>query len=198
MDVQRVNSITSVYQAKRLKGAMQFHHGSFNNCFKSTILAAASKGILPTWPLLTRSNISKYVSETQATHMGHMQPIRQKLRSTKKELPIYLQNLEIEGIDIEREEKCGEVYILVLDVRRLNGTIYTDLTGPFPVTSARGYKTLFISYSYDANGILWEPMKSKNDEEMLRVFDKILLTFHHHFCFSSAPTGFHWHRSYMQ
>ena len=73
MDIQRVNSITSVYQGKRLKDAMQFHHASFNNCSKSTILAAASKGILPTWPLLTRSNISKYVSETQATHMGHMQ-----------------------------------------------------------------------------------------------------------------------------
>ena len=129
MDLYGVNSITSVYQAKRLKDAMQFHHASFNNCSKSTLLAAASKGILPTWPLLTRANISKYVSETQATHMGHMQRIRQNLRSTKKDLPIYLQNLETEGIEIEREEKCGEVYISVLDVRRLNGTIFTDLTG---------------------------------------------------------------------
>ena len=83
--------------------------------------------------------------------MGHMQRIRQNLRSTKKELPIYLQNLETEGINIEREEKCGEVYILVLDVQRMNGTIYTDLTGAFPVTSARGSKSLFIAYSYDAN-----------------------------------------------
>ena len=62
---------------------------------------------------------------------------------------------------------------MVLDVRRMNGTIYTDLTGAFPVTSARGNKSLFIAYSYDANGILWEPMKSKNDGEMLRVFDKV-------------------------
>ena len=76
--------------------------------------------------------------------------------------------------NIEREEKCGEVYILVLDMQRMNGTIYTDLTGAFSITSARGYKTLFIAYSYDANGILWEPMKSKNDGEMLRVFDKYI------------------------
>ena len=114
LDMPMVNSITSVYQAKRLKDAMQFHHASFNNCSKSTILAAASKGILPTWPLLTRANISKYVSETQATHMGHMQRICQNLRSTKKELPIYLQNLDTEGINVEREETLGEVYILVL------------------------------------------------------------------------------------
>ena len=76
-----VNSIASVYQSKRLKDSIQFHHAAFNNCAKITLLTATSKGILPLWPLLTRANISKYVTETQATHMGHMQRIRQNLRS---------------------------------------------------------------------------------------------------------------------
>ena len=54
------------------------------------------------------------------------------------------------------------------------GTVaYTDLTGAFPVTSARGEKLLYITYSYDANGIMWEPMKSKNDSEMSRVFKTV-------------------------
>ena len=47
---------------------------------------------------------------------------------------------------------------MVLEMRRMNGTIYTDLTEAFPVTSARGNKLLYIAYSYDANGILWEPI----------------------------------------
>ena len=55
----------------------------------------------------------------------------------------------------------------------MNGKIHTDLTGAFPVTSARGNKSLFIAYSYNANDILWEPTKSKNDGETLRVFDKV-------------------------
>ena len=38
------------------------------------------------------------------------------------------------------------------------------------MTSARGNKLLYIAYSCDANGILWEPMKNKKDSEMLRVF----------------------------
>ena len=59
---------------------------------------------------------------------------------------------------------------MVLEMRRMNGTIYTDLTGAFSVNSARGNKLLYIAYSYDANGILWEPTKSKNDSEMSRVF----------------------------
>ena len=37
------------------------------------------------------------------------------------------------------------------------------------MTSARGNKLLYIAYRYDANGILWEPMKSKNNSEMSRV-----------------------------
>ena len=77
------------------------------------------------------------------------------LRSTRKEVPLYLQNLETEGINIKQEQKCGEVYLMVLDIRRMNGTIYTDLTGAFPVTSARGNKMLHIGYTYDANDILW-------------------------------------------
>ena len=90
---------------------MQFHYAAFNNCANSTLLTAASKSILPLWPLLTRANISKYVTETQATHMGHMQRIRQNLRSTRKEVPLYLQNLETEGIKIKQEKKCDSLFV---------------------------------------------------------------------------------------
>ena len=168
-----VKSIASVYQTNIFKDAMQLHHAAFNNCTKSTLLTAASKGILPLWPQLTRANISKYVTETQGTHMGHMQRIRQNLRSTRKKVALYPQYLETEGIDIEQEKKCGEVYLMVLEIRRMNGTIYTDLTGAFPVISTRGNKLLYIAYSYNANRILWEPIKSKNDIEMSRVFKTV-------------------------
>ena len=66
-----------------------------------------------------------------------------------------MQKLETEGIDIEQKKKCGEVYLMVLEIQRMNRTIYTDLTGAFTVTSARGNKLLYIAYSYYANGILW-------------------------------------------
>ena len=58
-------------------------------------------------------------------------------------------------------------------MRRMNSNIYTDLTGAFPVTSARINKLLYITYSYDAYNILWEPMKSKNYSEMSRVFKTV-------------------------
>ena len=62
---------------------------------------------------------------------------------------------------------------MVLEIRRMNGTIYTELTGAFTVTSAKGNTLIYIAYSYYANGTLWEPMKSKNDSEMSRVFKTV-------------------------
>ena len=76
-------------------------------------------------------------------------------------------------MDIKQETKCGEVYIMMLEITRMNGTIFTDLTGAFPVTSARGNKYLMIAYSFDANGIIFECMKSKHNSEILRVFEKV-------------------------
>ena len=105
LDTPTVNSIVRVYQTKRLKDAMQLYHEEFNNCAKSTLLTADRKGILLLWPLLTRANISKYVTEKQVTHMGHMQRIRQNMRSTRKDMPLYLKNLETECIDIKQEKK---------------------------------------------------------------------------------------------
>ena len=140
-----VKSIASVYQTNRLKDAMQFHHAAFNNCAKSTLLTESSKGIFPLWPLLTRSNISKYVTETQANHMGHIKRIRQNLRSTRKKVPLYLQNIESEGIDIAQENKCGEVYLMVLEIRQMNRTIYTDLTSIISSHLRKGEKTAIHS-----------------------------------------------------
>ena len=62
-------------------------------------------------------------------------------------------------MEIVQEAKCDEVYIQMLDVTRMNGTVYTDLTGAFPTTSARVNKYLYIAYRYDANRILFEAMK---------------------------------------
>ena len=62
--------------------------------------------------------------------------------NTRKEIPLYLQNLETEGIDIKQEKICGEVYLMVLYIRTMNGSIYTDLKGAFPVTSVRGHKLI--------------------------------------------------------
>ena len=72
LDMPMVKSIASVYQTKRLKYAMQFHHAAFNTYAKSTLLMASIRGILPIWPLLTREKKIKICNgnpgKTHGTH----------------------------------------------------------------------------------------------------------------------------------
>ena len=167
-----INSLQNVHQANHIREAIQFMHATLFSPAKSTLLCASRLGILPLWPLLTYHNISKHLSETCATHLGHLQRVRKNLRSTNSRVLSTCEE-DTDTDPVHQEYKTHLVYLTVLNTNRLNGTGYSDLTGQFPTTSASGNRYLFIYYSYDANAILWEPMKSRNNTEMIRVFDKI-------------------------
>ena len=79
-----LNALQNVHQANRLHAAIQFMHAALFSPAKLTLLRASRLGILPLWPLLTYHNISKHLSETCATHLGHLQRVRKNLRSTKQ------------------------------------------------------------------------------------------------------------------
>ena len=53
-----------------------------------------------------------------------------------------------------------QTYQLVLKVTKCSSKICTDQKGRFPVTLSRDYKCIMISYDYDSNNILAEPIKS--------------------------------------
>ena len=95
---------------------------------------------------------------------------RQGVRSTKPKAE------DFEEVDttltIGRKEK--DVYIKIIDTRELNGVIYTDQTGRFPITSSRGNKYIMVMVHIDSNAILVEAMKNKTDEEMQRAYLKLL------------------------
>ena len=62
------------------------------------------------------------------------------------------------------EEKNEDVLISFL-AADTTGTVYTDLTGKFPVTSISGHKYVMVLYHYDSNGIILRPMKNRIDIE---------------------------------
>ena len=67
-----VNSLTNVYQAKRIKEAMQFLHAALWSPAKATLLQAIKAEFVASWPLLTFKNESKHLEETMAMHKGHL------------------------------------------------------------------------------------------------------------------------------
>jgi hypothetical protein len=64
-------------------------------------------------------------------------------------------------------------------------TMYTDLTGTFPVCSFKNMQYVFVAYIYDLNAILVHAMPSKNNAGMIAAFSDIFSTFAAH---GYAPT----------
>ncbi|KAL7550666.1 LOW QUALITY PROTEIN: hypothetical protein ACHAWF_013885 [Thalassiosira exigua] len=143
---------------------MQVLHAALGFPAKTTLL-------IPPWPLITAHNIHNHLVETMATAKGHLQRVRKNVRS---QAPLRAGiNIESDSDNVVKQKaKTNAVYVLVFDTMRFNDTAYTDLTGPFPFTSARGNRYLFFLYTYDGNAILMEAMKSRADNEMKRVYEK--------------------------
>ena len=68
------------------------------------------------------------------------------------------------------EEKNEDQFISFL-AQNTNGTVHTDLTGKFPVTSISGHKYVILLYHYDSNGIIFRPMKDRSDIEAMGVYE---------------------------
>eukprot|EP00957_Ditylum_brightwellii_P025968 1963626-Ditylum_brightwellii.AAC.1 len=61
-----------------------------------------------------------------------------------------------------QENQTSNMFV-VLGVTNEKGTLYTNLTGKFPLTSVSSEKYVLIAYGYDSNAILAKVVKSRND-----------------------------------
>jgi hypothetical protein len=122
-------------------------------------------GHFATWPSVTVANVRKYLSKSDATSKGHMNQIRQNIRSTQPAVEHPAPEL-----DMVQEEKCNYIYAAVMETNQ----IYTYLTGRFPTTSLSGNKYILILYGYDSNSVLSAPMKNRGDKYMVRAFDLLI------------------------
>ena len=69
------------------------------------------------------------------------------------------------------KQKHRDIYIHVYIEKEL---VYTDQTGKFPTTSSRGNKYLMVLYHIDGSYIMMEPMKSRHENEMIRVHNILI------------------------
>lgn len=56
------------------------------------------------------------------------------------------------------------------------GTMYTDLTGAFPVRSYKNMQYIFVAYVYDLNAIIVRPMTSRTDAAFIAAFTDVFAT----------------------
>jgi hypothetical protein len=76
-------------------------------------------------------NVRKYLCKSDATAKGHLNQIRQNIRSTQQVVEITAPETEM-----VQEDKCHYIYATTLETNQ----IYSDLTGRLPTTSLSGNK----------------------------------------------------------
>ena len=153
----------NVYNLPSTEQGIKWMHAVCRYPVKSTWLKAIAAGNFIGWPLLTVQNVKKYYPETTETPKGHLNQTRKNVRSTKI--------LETYDATTLKGKKVRDVGIHVYNVRE---TIFSDQTGKYPKRSQRGFKYIMVMVEIDSNAILVEPMKSRKDEEMIRVYDALL------------------------
>lgn len=121
--------------------------------------------------MLTAKAVRKHYPESDVAAKGHIKRTKSGVRSTKVQVvePKEIVTAEKKLQSIRKKHK--DVYVAIKDFSEM---IYTDQTGRFPMVSSNGHKYIMFLIEDDGNYIMFEPMKSRDKDEMIRVYDSML------------------------
>jgi hypothetical protein len=156
----------SLYVARTQAEMVKFYHACLGSPSDSTFLTAAMKGYLETLPGLTPSAIRKYPPNSIATAKGHLDRIRQGIRSTKKTKKTPSDESLTDWHPIATKSRTGtaEVYMKIIP----RGELHHDNTGQFPVRSSSGSNYVAVSYCGEGNYIHVEPLQSTSAADSIQ------------------------------
>ncbi len=69
-----------------------------------------------------------------------------------------------------------DVFCFAALANTITGTMYTDITGAFPVRSFKSMQYIFVAYVYDLNAIIIRAMPSRTDASMVTAFSEAITT----------------------
>jgi hypothetical protein len=74
------------------------------------------------------------------------------------------------------QEICAiqDVFYFATLANEITGTMYTDITGTFPVHSIKSMQYVVVAYIYDLNAIIIQAMLSGTDASMVQEFTKVI------------------------
>ena len=75
-----------------------------------------------------------------------------------------------------QHELCAmqDVFCFAALANAITGTMYTDITGAFPVRLFKSMQYIFVAYVYDFNTIIVHAMPSCTDASMVTAFTKVI------------------------
>ena len=155
-----------VYELPSTKEVVRFLHAALGNPTQATLLTAAQHGNLVTFPGMTPQNILRHFPESDETQKGHMKQTKQGVRSTK-----IVDEDAMLGVKHQPGIKHKDVYLIVFDATKKS--MFSDQTGKFPITSARGNKYIMVAVELDGNYIDGEPLQSRSAKSLTNAYQTI-------------------------
>jgi hypothetical protein len=159
-------SANSVYELPSTTEVVRFLHAALGYPTKATLLNAAKHGNLVTFPGLTPENIARHFPESDETQKGHMKQTKQGIRSTK-----VVDEDAMLAFEPSPGVKHKDVYLRTFDATKKQ--MYTDQTGRFPITSARGNKYIMVAVELDGNYIDAAPLQSRHAKALTDAYEQI-------------------------
>ena len=126
-----------------------YHHQALGSPPLPTILKATKNNQLQTFLELTPRILTKHLLPSKATAKSHLVHPRQGISSTRKDPQAIIDtHLQVDDMN-PAQEVCSainnEVFCFAALVDATKGTIYSNLTGRFPIQSYAGMQYIFYS-----------------------------------------------------
>ena len=113
------------------------------------------KQVTRIFPGLSYELINHHLPKSTATHKGHMVRQHQGHQSTQNQQKAILNARAQVGDMHPPEQVCNvedkEIFCYAVLADSNEGTVYSDLTGKFPVQSFKGNQYIFVCYVYATN-----------------------------------------------
>jgi len=143
----------------------------------STLMQAlAISTELSTIPGLTPAFINNNLPRSTATNKGHMRRHRSNTASTRNVQHVKVATRAKVDRMMPQQEVCNmqDMFCFAALADANTGTMYTDLTGAFPVRSFKNMQYIFVAYIYDLNAIIVRAMPTRTDAAMINAFKEVI------------------------
>jgi hypothetical protein len=154
----------------------RYKHQTLCSPTAATLLLALTKSTeLRPIPGLTTTLIQNHLPKSTATDKSHMWRHRANTASTRNNHPaIVLARAEVDNM-FPIHEACAarNMFCCAALADATTGTMYTDITGAFPVRSFNNMQYIFVAYIYNLNAIIVRPMTNCTNASFITAFTEV-------------------------
>jgi hypothetical protein len=141
----------SLYECSNMGQLTNYYYACLNYPVKSTLTKAIDKCYLKGWRELTSQQKCHHISVSTESKMGQMDQQCQGVQSTQPTpttVPLQVPDIfndPMENIPQELHNTC--THFVFMAIYKINGNLFADQTGCFPITSNHGHDMLLSSTS---------------------------------------------------